>query len=326
MNLNLSLIWESQVLDSSRPFITTVVDVDFVLNCLIATNSITGQRLLLIETPSNGLDIIADQRFRGVEIQTLDIREVAYAAIILIDNRFTGIFDHFVNDILTEISQALSAKEGLSRAAGAIAAWKRMFESSGNNCLSAEAQKGLFGELYLLRTLTYVDQFTRVLDAWQGPDRANQDFMFPALSIEVKTTSVNHPSLQITNEHQLRRQVDTELFLYLLIVDIQPGKTDTLVSLISQIRELLSLNPIVLGGFNQKLITAGCLDTDFEHYENTRYIPREELVYQVTNDFPVLSPETLPYGIYQTSYKIELSAVLPFVVPYVQLYNCIKLL
>lgn len=311
-------------MDSSNQFITSPIPVDLVLNCLIATNAITSQRLLLIEIPSGEQGLIADQRFKGVEIQTLEIRSVFYVAIILIDNRFSGIFNHFAEDVLNDIRQATVAREGLLRAAEVIISWRRMFQASDCNYLSPEAQKGLYGELHVLRLLIENGSFGEVVEAWQGPDRANQDFVFSHLRIEVKATSVNQPSLKITNEHQLRNQPGIQLFLYLLIFDIQPGNTETLVSMISEIRQRLISYPSVMEVFNQKLISAGCLDDDFEHYDNTRYILRDEHIFLVSEDFPVLTSDTIPLGIFQTSYQIELSAVLPFAVSPEQLFNRIN--
>ncbi len=66
-------------------------------------------------------------------------------------------------------------------------------------------KRGLWGELHTLHKLLLVSaERAIVLRGWQGNSAASQDFQYPSLAIEVKTTAAKQPqTVRISSERQL---------------------------------------------------------------------------------------------------------------------------
>ena len=85
----------------------------------------------------------------------------------------------------------------------------------------------------------------------------------------------------------------------------------SLNSIILSLRESLSNSISLLDNFNQKLIQAGYLEKHYDNYE-TLYSIKKWNLYHVNDGFPKIEQQSLPNGIYNTSYFIEQSAISDF--------------
>ncbi len=203
--------------------------------------------------------------------------------------------------------------------------WQNLFEKLSNSGLSANEQKGFFGELYLLKILLEnLKNPVYVLETWCGMLASPQDFYGQnQWAIEVKTTQENSEKLGINNEFQLDETVFESLFLlhislknnenYLLGGSKPPDRyknnekqSQNLNNLVAIIFDLLQNNALATQLFKQKLLDAGYYDLHKNLYENTFYELVATDFYVVKGEFPRLIPAKIYAGITNTKYQISL--------------------
>jgi len=149
--------------------------------------------------------------------------------------------------------------------------------------LNAEKQRGLFGELCVLREL--INQSgVQMVGTWVGPDRSLHDFVDEEWHIEVKTSTTNPGRLKIHPLDQLR-PISEEF--YLLMVEIKKGDGQSLPSLVNEIRELITNSPGPLDHYGKMLAKEGYRDSDADRYEN-QYTLDGFFSLPITEDTPVL--------------------------------------
>jgi len=182
--------------------------------------------------------------------------------------------------------------------------------------LSENQAQGLFGELYFMNEWLS-DPLHQTITHWGGPDGALNDFNWNNLNfhVEVKTSSLLSPPLQheISSLHQLNPEEGHTLLLFSMSARIDEGGTQSLNTLIEEIREtLIEENQFsALTEFNEKLVDYGWNPNQADF----RFIVNADLanLYLVTNNFPRITSEELG-GIIDSrvnigSYRITLSNV-----------------
>lgn len=308
MRYRIDLIWKEQA-GTTKTIEKTPLDEIKTIDCHIATLGITQKKVILFQVSGKvkvpGLD---KKKFRGVEIQLIDGGLSMYLSVILLEPSLYNIFLLLGEDLLSNVARADSEKDAFESILETINDWRKLFERSQMDGLSVEQQKGLYGELLMIKLLLKHEIDVRdVLSAWTGPDAKNNDFEFTLLSIEVKTTAANHPTLSITNEHQL--SYSSKLFLVLFILSERRGSVNTLPALIEDLeRQIESYDPELKDFFVEKLQNAGYYEVHRENYEGLEYSTNQINCYYVDEKFPRIIPENVDNGIFSIAYKIELSA------------------
>lgn len=307
--ISIKEIWEAQK-PTDEIIIRTKIESIPHLNCYAATNSITGQHLYIMSVAENvAVPELKNYRFKGVELFVIETGNSFEFNIYLLDDELVDIFALFVQNILDGVEACLTEIEAITTTLNVVLKWKRLFDKINFGGLSLEYQKGLIGELLFINSAIDKDiSFSKLLNAWTGPDQDDKDFRFGNIGIEIKLSSSKYPSLKITNEGQLDTQNVDELYLILYVVENVKENGFSLNSLISQIRGKLYLDLEKLNFFNERLLLLGYLNDDDEYY-NTMYSLRQVHNYNINEDFPKIIKSQLPAGIYNTSYSIELSAV-----------------
>ena len=107
--------------------------------------------------------------------------------------------------------------------------------------MSEEAQKGLIGEIEVLKLLIANLGAKAALAAWTGPSGAPKDFELKSDCIEVKARrGASQPFVKITNEFQLADVADRSLWLSVLAVDkVQPPHGRTLSDYVVEVTDIL---------------------------------------------------------------------------------------
>lgn len=311
--INIKSIWENQK-PTGDIIIKTKIDEIPHLNCFAATNHITGQHLYIM-TVSRNVEIpeLKNYRFKGVEIYSLENESdnIFDFYIYLLDNDLKDIFSLFIQNILEDIVKSITENEALTITLNVISKWKRLFDKINFNGLSLEQQKGLIGELLFFNyALNNNKSSISILSAWTGSDFEDKDFVFGSIGIEIKLTSSKYPRIKITNERQLDTENLSELFLILYTTEEVKENGFSLNSLIEQTRQQISTDE-ERTFFNERLLLLGYRDDDREHYGKL-YSLKKTFGFKVTDNFPKITKNQLPLGVYNTSYSIELSAVEPF--------------
>jgi Putative PD-(D/E)XK family member, (DUF4420) len=233
--------------------------------------------------------------------------------IFLRDDSHSDIFTALVADLLSALVRSdkpgTSGKLLLAR----LEDWRRLLATVSAQGLTTEQQRGLFGELSVLRDLLLPEVGSAAVLAWTGPDCQLQDFQFSDGAIEVKTTSGNSAEIvRITNERQLDHEVVGQLFLITLALDARrEGPGLTLPDLVGDVRA--KVQPLGMAAeLEQRLNMGGYLETQAHLYSDYRYAVRQRLVHAVRGNFPRITERDLPDGLSDVSYTLDLHAASDF--------------
>jgi hypothetical protein len=313
--INIKSIWENQK-PTGDIIIKTKIDEIPYLNCFAGTNHITGQHLYMMSVSKNVvIPELKNYRFKGVEIYSLpnETEDTFELYIYLLDNDLKDIFSLFIQNILEDIIKSITENEALITTLNVISKWKKLFDKINFNGLTLEQQKGLIGELLFFNYLLDNNKSSAmILNAWTGADFEDKDFVFGSLGIEIKLTSSKYPKIKITNERQLDAENLSNLFLILYTIEEVKENGFSLNSLIEQTKKNILTNEQRIY-FNERLLLLGYREDDKEHYTKM-YSLKNTFSFTVTSDFPKIIKSQLSWGIYDTSYSIELSAIESFIV------------
>ena len=251
-------------------------------------------------------------KLRNLEIrfQTLPGGPILY--IRLKDNAQLELFETLCRDVMAAGELAETEAEALERAIGRTFRWHYLLRGGKLEVLSEEAQKGLIGEIEVLKLLIANIGAKPALTAWTGPSGAPKDFELKADCIEVKARrGASQPFVKITNEHQLADVPDRRLWLAVLAVDkVQSPHGMTLTEYVAEVTEFLErTEPSAIMDWDLHLADVGY---DLLHvYSAWRWIVSAPVFHAVAEGFPRIAAP-VPLGLSSVSYALALSACTPF--------------
>lgn len=224
------------------------------------------------------------------------------------DDQLKDIFYKFCEDIIE--STRLNQKE--NSFAPAIDRWNTwiQFFSKSSLPLSENEVLGLIGEVYFLQNVM-IEKYGQdvALESYIGTDRAHKDFEVQDTWYEAKSIHNGVRAVKISSIEQLDANIPGKLVV--LTFDQSTPTYDgniTLNKLISEFRNTLDRKWQLL--FDQKMRKAGYIED--ERYDDYNHIFVSLDEYNVTEDFPKLSKESLPHGVTKASYEIDISAIQRF--------------
>lgn len=229
--------------------------------------------------------------------------------ILLSSKQHIVVFSVLCTDLIEALGKISTEQKLVKELFNRLEKWISLFELASANGLCIEAQRGLFGELYLLQKLleAFDDKYLCV-KSWQGPSKVIRDFQLNDWAIEVKTThGNNHQRICISSERQLDCSKIESLFLYHISLESRQQAGITLNQLILKLRTILDLDFIALNGFNMKLMEAGYFDHQAIFYNETGYLVRAENYYRVHKDFPRIEENDVRPGVGDVKYSIIVS-------------------
>lgn len=226
--------------------------------------------------------------------------------VLLEATRLRDIFAILVIDLLEVARGQSSAGDALRRCIDRIAMWQGLFERIPADGLSDEAQRGLFGELWLLESLMLeVLQPSDAVASWRGPDPGNQDFVRLGVAIEVKTTlSKRHSRLPIANEKQLDEAPHSILYLANVRLEESPAAGRSLDEIVGSCRRLVEADIYAARTLDDCLLKAGYLDVHASLYQNRRWQVSGCRFFHVRDRFPRLTEANLPPGVGDITYSV----------------------
>ncbi|MFZ3171113.1 MAG: PD-(D/E)XK motif protein [Carboxydocellales bacterium] len=208
-----------------------------------------------------------------------------------------------------------SCLEGIGRAnlrkklSEALERWRRFFSLRENIKLTREEQLGLFGELWLLRSMLQNNVGLQAIGCWKGPYREVFDFSLHNMSIEVKTTAAKMPyKAYISNEMQLDDRLGGGN-LALCFIAVQPNDSsgETLGDVVKGIEDYIESDETACSLFRDKVFGCGLSKPYIDSYA-VKYIVKEHAFFNVKEGFPRILSENLPNGLGDISYSLEISA------------------
>ncbi len=276
-----------------------------------------GRRVLLLRVATAALPPRADWPVcSGLEVFAVSLDGQPHLGVALREARFADVFAALAEDLARRIEE--SAASGAASVAvflGQLRRWQR-FLASAREGLDPASQRGLWGELHLLRQRLLPRLGEAAVAGWKGPEHAHQDFQFPGAWIEVKTTLAKQPqAVRIASERQLDETHAPALFLHVLVLETHEGGAATLPAAVAGLRAALAASPVAREAFEDKLLAAGYLDRHAARYEAVGYAVRQELDYRVGGAFPRIIESALPAGVGDVGYQLSLAACTAFEVP-----------
>ena len=251
-------------------------------------------------------------KLKDIKIETIpDERDKSkkFLLITLLNKQHKDIFSTLCEDLIFGVSEVTNEQNLVEKLLERLAKWQSLFEKIGNQGLSAEAQRGLYGEVYFLRIfINNSSNKNHCLKSWLGPEKSVQDFQYSDWAVEVKTThGNNHQKIHIASERQLDDAIIPNIFLYHLSLDVRVSNGEFLNSLIDEVSDLLTDNTMAYNLFKLKLLEVGYYDIHRPLYEETGYMIRQENLYRVAGNFPRITEADIPIGVGDVRYSIILS-------------------
>lgn len=277
---------------SSRPGgeILYAIDQDFARHLLIQ---------MRVNEPA-----VRDVESAGVHVLIRQLTDSDGATVGYIDvacriSALHRLFAHVVDDILHEIESA-NTSAGDSCIA-VLNRWRELIGDVPSKRLSTSEIVGLMAELHVLLRVARISAAS-AMAGWMGWDKEKVDFFVPGLALEVKgTSSRDGRTVSIHGLHQLETQAGVRLLLLLVRFD-RVGSV--LHSLPDLVEKLLALR-VSASELHRRLGLLGYDAADGDYYETMRFGIAEELLFEVSNEFPRI----VPSGLRSTSFLDRLSNV-----------------
>jgi len=221
------------------------------------------------------------------------------------------LFEGLCRTLASALERATDFATSLAVALAHIRRWKT-FLSGRNQVLSPEEVRGLFAELTFLQELMVrLHSTASAVEAWLGPDRSHQDFIFGNTAIEIKSLSgAERNTVRISSEDQLD-SLNDRLFLRIYRLSNLPEATSavSLNEIVVAIQASLG-DPEAVEEFDRKLVIQKY--APLPDYDEPRFVVSKVNSYRVGESFPRLIRSKLPSGITKVTYDIELEAIDPF--------------
>lgn len=192
---------------------------------------------------------------------------------------------------------------------------RTIFQRPAARSFSAEEQRGLVAELWFaLHVLALEHPAGQVLTFWKGPYDAPQDFRLESGQlIEVKATHAESRSIKISSAEQLDPSDCNEMFLALVgleELDLPTEDSVSLPSLITDFFSRLTGDDDSTSGLEDRLKNLRISDTYLQYSQ--RYAVVSLRVYSVSEGFPRVMAESIPLGVDQLNYRIQIAAIRDF--------------
>lgn len=281
----------------------------------IRRGAMTTQRLLAVSLPAPVLADALTLHDLVLTVETDNARPGRQLVLLTLTNPVhADLFAVVCEDLITQIADETESASVLNALLKRLEQWTTLFETLAPDGLSAEKRQGLYGELWFLNKWldTGADPI-HCLTAWTGPGGSIHDFQLPDRAVELKTTSAVNPQvIQISNERQLDDTGLTNLWLWLITLDVRPTGGESLNDLVERLMNQLSTLPGLQNQFRLKLYQVGYQPIHHALYDTPTYTVRQEQVFHVIAGFPRLRLTDLPAGVSAVRYAAALAACQPF--------------
>lgn len=267
-----------------------------------------GRIGFLLRLPASTTFAVPLPTFREMKVERFSDDEQEQLRWTLLDKSFEGVFKGFAEFVMHETISA-STQAQAQVAIGCTEQWKRLLKSSRSPLLSKPEQIGLIAELHTLSLLASSEiSPVLIVEGWQGPMGQARDIILRDVAVEVKgRTATSRDSVQVSSEYQL--QISPQKALFLVAVDMESDPGNQSLTLSDYVKGLLE-GPLGRAGkttLDQRLDEAGYHE---EHdYSGQGWVILGETWWEVTAEFPKLSPDGFPSAISQVRYRLSTSGL-----------------
>lgn len=275
-----------------------------------------GQCLFVVELEGNHAEQFRKEgtSVHGINVDLRRLGATASQGLVLTLEKHVDrdLFLGLCETLIASLQPTSDSATALAVTLAHIKRWKTFLAGRKSRLLSAEDIRGLFGELLFLRSL-YQDHLNEkaAVEAWCGPDRSHQDFIFGNTAVEIKSLSGRERStVQISSEDQLETLCD-DLFLVIYRLSDMPESdlTLSLNDLVHLIENELT-DATAIEELPKRLASYGYVE--MREYDKPEFLVTAQHAYRVIDGFPRLIRSGLPEGIVRLGYEIELEKIAAF--------------
>lgn len=259
-------------------------------------------------------DSFTDDQSRGIQVIAHLLRVEQGPEAPFLDVRSTDEKSRELFRLVTEemIDAVATGMPPMAAVATVLGRWRRFWGDVPEEGLLPDQIRGLFGELWFL-TVWLMPLGAKQVIHWLGPQGVRHDFQWPALAVEAKaTTSVRGHIHRINGVDQLSPPDKGALYFFSLRMRDEPSASNSLISLIERVHELLDDDQVLTDHFDATLARAGYSPLHAERYRAMHFFIVDERLYKVAKQFPRLTPGSfasgVPNGIERIDYDINLEA------------------
>jgi hypothetical protein len=268
----------------------------------------TGTRFIQIDLPPSVSNYRSPiRRTQAVQLERVSLSNGGTTLILLLQEpALTDVFSLFVDDLLQHLVITQTPEEAASIVYMRFEHWQQLFARVASDVIGLESQRGLFGELIVLKEL--LDRHAdapQIWDCWRGPFSANHDFSMSGTAMEVKASAASLPVMRISSEVQLDLVGWHQVVLCLVHLNEVRGGSQTLTELIHALLERSSRVPSVDLAFRSKLLKVGVDASHYELFTELGYSVRSIQCFNVTQDFPAIRRSDLSNAIGKVTYELH---------------------
>lgn len=289
-----------------------------------------GRAALFIRVLLSPSQVVSDGQ--GFSVKTTRSGNNDYVQITASDRGLPTLFLKLADYVLERVSATASVDEGIEVLIRSIEEYRR-FVGHRRGRLSEDQVRGTFAELLFLRTIINAGMSaTDAVNAWRGPwSKAGlgvHDFTFAnGRGVEVKSTHQPPGTIRVSSPSQLVPS-SQPLDLLVLPVEDAPDASPAAIPFRRYAQEtsetIATAGPIAIEKWDAALEALN-LDLSDEWYDRYRFLPGEWRRFKVGHGFPHLDIPSLPAGIIDVHYSLELLRLTPFTAPFSELLSEVKL-
>ena len=230
-------------------------------------------------------------------------------SIWLEDSELSSVFAE-VCQAMVFASQSVAPERLAAFTFARLLKWRRLLEAGKGEILGIIAIRALIGELLLLKQCLNLWTPEEVVKGWLGPVHAPQDFVLPSQLLEAKCVMRAASTVQINSIEQLDVPDEVKLTLGLVTLSAsapQGSHLFSLRSLVGEIRQLLAPAPLSMSEFDDKLSSAGYVDS--EKYDEKLFRLQSIRFYRVGGQFPRLRRDGMSHHIVKATYEISIGSL-----------------
>lgn len=262
-----------------------------------------GQRCFIVMNSGKVDDIVSSKAITAKNVITGNTKSLLF---LLRYESLEDIFSNLCWDLITYTKQSDNPiKDLIDR----FNNWQKLLQKLPNGLMSANAQKGLIGELLYLEYLIDQNGVKHAFESWVGPDGSDQDFLLDDSWTEVKTTTISSDSINISSLEQLDRDDFGRLVVYFMDKVDSPNKsTITLGDIFERVFAKLTDSQYI-DSLICKTSKVGFDIKNVEKYKTIHFKLVGSSCYAVRDEFPRLTKKNIPNGIISAGYSISLSSI-----------------
>ncbi len=306
--LDARAIWEDLVQGHGDRTVRRVMDTIRCTQCMLGYTPHTGTRFIQLDLPPSVSNYRSPiRRTQAVQLERVPLPNGGSTLILLLQEpALTDVFSLFVDDLIQHLVIAQTPEQAASVVYMRFAHWQQLFARIAPDVISLERQRGLFGELIILKEL--LDRHTdapEIWDCWRGPYSANHDFSMSGTALEVKTSAASLPIMRISSEIQLDQTGWQHVVLCLVHLNEVRGGPQTLTELIQSLLERSGRVPLIELAFRSKLLKVGVDASHYGIFSEFGYTVRSIQCFNVTEDFPAIRRSELSNAIGKVTYELH---------------------